>query len=139
MTGFEQEIENPNYKEQEGDIKVQAVLVGDTDDKILKPCYIIRDGKPFNLKDYNPNLGIHCRLIELDPIKDQITFAIAQDDRSDQTLVLDVAEDVSRSDIIVLEALVFPGINLFWAGSLLMLLGFFFALWNRRNRRKSNG
>ena len=114
---------------------MQAVLVGATDDELLKPCYIIRDGKPFNIKDYDPISGIHCRLIELDPIKDLITFALAKDDRSNQTLVLDIAEDVSRSDIIVLEALMFPGINLFWAGSLLMLLGFFLSLWTRR---KSN-
>jgi len=43
----------------------------------------------------------------------------------------ELAENVQRSDYVVLEAIIFPGINLVWAGSLLMLFGFALSLWRR--------
>ena len=36
---------------------------------------------------------------------------------------LAIANEVPRSDFIVLEAILFPGINLFWLGSLMLLGG----------------
>ena len=131
-----EKIDNPNYKHQENDIPIQAVLSSESGD-LLKPVYVIRDGRPFNLKDYEPTQGVHIRLVNIDPDKELFTFALARDDRSTQEIVIDLAEDVTRTDVIVLEALIFPGINLFWAGSILMLLGFFLALINKR--RSSHG
>jgi len=102
---------------------------------MLKPVYVIRNTKPFNIKDYEIKSGIHVRLVKIDPVKEEFSFLLAQDDRSNTDIVLDIAEDVSRNDIIVLEAKMFPGINLFWGGSCLMLLGFFLGLYNRRSQR----
>jgi cytochrome c biogenesis factor len=42
----------------------------------------------------------------------------------------ELAENVQRSDYVVLEAIIFRGINLVWAGSLLMLFGTL-PLWRR--------
>jgi cytochrome c-type biogenesis protein CcmF len=39
---------------------------------------------------------------------------------------------VPRSDYIVLEAIEFPGINLLWIGSCIMIFGLFVGLVNRR-------
>jgi cytochrome c-type biogenesis protein CcmF len=41
------------------------------------------------------------------------------------------------SNYIVLEAMEFPGINVFWLGSLLMMFGLGFSIWNRLSTRKS--
>ena len=46
-------------------------------------------------------------------------------------LPLEIAEDAPRNDYIVLEAILFPGINLFWAGSLIMLMGMFIGMYKR--------
>ena len=45
-------------------------------------------------------------------------------------LPIEVAE-APRTDFVVLEAIVFPGINLFWLGSILMMFGLGFSMWNR--------
>jgi cytochrome c-type biogenesis protein CcmF len=45
---------------------------------------------------------------------------------------------VPRTDYIVLEAIVFPGINLFWLGSVTMMIGLFVGMAERR-KQKMNG
>ena len=133
LIGFDNVITNKHYKEKENDIKVQAVLRS-AKGIHLKPTYVIREGRPFNLKDYTPEAGIHARLVHINPKDEEFTFAFAQDDRTSSEIVLDLAEDVPRSDFIALEAIIFPGINLFWAGSIMMLMGFFISLLSKTRR-----
>src|SRR5690625_3360425 len=54
----------------------------------------------------------------------------------DREFAIRIAEDVPRNDFIVLEAIGFPGINLFWIGSSVMMAGFFISVYARRNRKK---
>ncbi len=133
LMGFDNQITNQHYEAEANDIAVQAIL-RDTKGEQLRPTYVIREGQPFNLKDYAQRPGIHARLVHINPQSEEFTFALAQDDRSKGEIIVELAEDVTRNDVIVLEALVFPGINLFWAGSIMMLLGFFVSLLSRRKK-----
>ena len=133
LMGFDNEITNKHYKSEESDIAIQAIL-RNAQGTQLRPTYVIREGRPFNLKDYTSESGIHVRLVHINPQEEQFTFAFAQDDRTSSEIVLDLAEDVPRNDIIVLEALIFPGINLFWAGSIMMLMGFFISLLSKTRK-----
>ncbi len=135
LLGFEKEFTDPNYPAKENDIAIQALLVN-SNDQLLKPIYIIRDSKPFNIKDYLAGTGVHARLVSINPVNETFTFNLAKDKRTKE-VVVDIAENVPRSDFIVLEARVFPGINLFWIGSCLMMLGFFLAFWQRRITRNA--
>lgn len=135
LTGFSQEIDNPNYKFEEGDVKIMANIKRLSDNHILNPIYIIRNSKPFNIKDHDSESGVHIRMTHIDPVNEDFTFQLATDDRSNKDVTIEIAENVGRSDIISLEALVFPGINLFWSGTILMLLGFFIALSNKNKKR----
>ena len=47
-------------------------------------------------------------------------------------LPIEVAENFAREDYIVLEAILFPGINFFWLGTLLMMFGLGLGAWQRR-------
>ncbi len=134
LNGFDKQIDNPNYEEKEGDIAVMANITRVSDQKLFSPIYIIRDSKPFNIKSHEPYSGVHIRMTHVDPTNEEFTMLTATDIRTDSSIKLEVAENVGRSDIILLEALVFPGINLFWAGSILMLMGFFLGLYNRRRK-----
>jgi cytochrome c-type biogenesis protein CcmF len=49
---------------------------------------------------------------------------------------VEIATDSLRYDYIVLEAKVFPGINLFWLGSTMMMLGLGLGLWPKLKSRK---
>jgi cytochrome c biogenesis factor len=50
---------------------------------------------------------------------------------------VEIAENAGRSDYIVLEAIIFPGIKLVWIGSILMLIGLAISFW-RRSTMKGN-
>ena len=133
LKGFDKNIDNRNYKAEDGDIAIKALVKFEdgSSNQLLKPVYLIRDNKPQSLKDYNPEYGIHIRMTHIDPVNERFNFQLAADDRSESKLVLDIAEDVPRTDFIGIEAIEFPGINLFWAGSILMLLGFFLSFFFR--------
>ena len=49
---------------------------------------------------------------------------------------VELATNSLRSDYIVLEAIEFPGINLFWAGSVFMMIGLLLGMWNRMSQPK---
>ncbi|MBK8392300.1 MAG: hypothetical protein IPL23_24910 [Saprospiraceae bacterium] len=52
---------------------------------------------------------------------------MAKDQRNENKMVMELATNVPRSDYLILEAKVFPGINYFWAGCLLMMIGLLMA------------
>jgi cytochrome c-type biogenesis protein CcmF len=82
------------------------------------------------MKAYVPDLGVHMRLERIDPQKEEFHVYLAKL-QGETRLPLEIAEEVPRNDYIVLEAILFPGINLFWAGSLIMLLGMFLGMYKR--------
>src|SRR5699024_1770555 len=131
-----------DYQEVEGDIVVQAELVvrdkaGQIVD-VLEPVFIIRENQPNFLRDYKPRAGLAANFVRIDPRDEKMEFFIGdrKESAADRDYSIRIAEDVPRSDFIVLEAIVFPGINLFWIGSTLMMAGFFVSVYARRNRKK---
>ncbi len=130
------EFSNTSYTQEEQDIAVQANvrMSFPEGEDLLNPVFFIRDNRPLNIKDYEINNGIHIRFLKIHPETGILDFALAQDNRVPKDLTFRIAEDVPRSDIIILEAKEFPGINLFWLGSILMILGFIFAWWQRKKR-----
>ena len=82
------------------------------------------------MKAYVPDIGLHMKLERIDPQKEEFHLMLAR--ISDKPLLpLEIAQEAPRNDYIVLEAILFPGINLFWAGSLIMLMGMFIGLYKR--------
>jgi len=92
---------------------------------------LIRDNQPFSLKDEVPEWGLHLRFEHIDPRTATLSIGIAKADSAAQRIPVEIAENAPRSDYIVLEAIVFPGINLVWAGSILMLFGLALSLIRR--------
>lgn len=122
----EREVQNPHYTPEPNDIAVAARLdiIGPGGAKATAaPVYLIRGNQPFSLKDEVPALGLHFRFENIDPKAGTLTIAAAQTPNEQKAIPFEVAENAPRSDYIVLEAIVFPGINLVWLGSILMLLG----------------
>lgn len=142
LHALHKEVTHPDYREEEGDIVVQAELVvrdkaGQVAD-VLEPVFIIRDNQPNFLRDYKPGAGLAANFVRIDPRDEKMEFFIGErkENAEDRNYSIRIAEDVPRSDFIVLEAIVFPGINLFWIGSILMMGGFFVSLYARRNRKR---
>ncbi|MFN0014265.1 MAG: cytochrome c biogenesis protein CcsA [Saprospiraceae bacterium] len=132
-------VAHPAYAPEPGDIAVAAVLkISAPDGRVdtAAPVYLIRGNRPFSLKDEAPALGLHFRFESIDPQTGTMTIAAAQANQQKRTIPVEIAENAPRSDYIVLEAILFPGINLVWLGSLLMLFGLGLSMWRRL--RKSN-
>lgn len=139
--GFNRSPEHPNLQPKEGDIYVGGQLKITGNDQVAywtEPVFLIRDNQPFYLKTQIEALGFHSRFIEIDPTTETATFSIALTTPLDQ-IPVEVATDSLRYDYIVLEAKVFPGINLFWLGATLMMLGLLLAVWPKLKKKYALG
>ncbi|NBB88996.1 MAG: hypothetical protein GVX96_04355, partial [Bacteroidetes bacterium] len=121
---------NSNYESKEGDLAIGAVIrVTDVESKRsfgLEPVFFIRDNEVYYTADRDSVSGMEIRLGKVDPEKSSFTFRLSSNTfTTPQQVPVKVASEVPRSDYIVLSAIKFPGINLFWLGSLMLLFGFF--------------
>jgi cytochrome c-type biogenesis protein CcmF len=91
-----------------------------------KPTFIIRGNKPISLKDDIAALGMSFTIGKVNPDTKQITISVAK--TSGVKMPISIAEGAPRTDYVVLEATVNPGINLVWVGCILMLMGLAIAM-----------
>lgn len=133
MKGIDKNITHPSYRAEAEDIAIHGVFDITTQrgrKYTVRPLFYIREGSPYNLKAFIPDIGFHMRLERIDPASEEFQLLVAQHAEI-PSLALEFAEEVPRNDYIVLKAVLFPGINLFWAGSLIMLLGMFLGFYKR--------
>lgn len=138
LIGFNKEPKDRNYTPQEGDIAVgaQMMVIKDGVSYPIEPIFIIRGTSPMGVKAYVPELGVHIRFTGIDPAKEIFSFKVAKDERvQNYTIPLEITENVPRADYVILQAQIFPGINLLWLGCILMMVGLFMA-WIIRMRSK---
>ncbi|MDX1667665.1 MAG: cytochrome c assembly protein, partial [Saprospiraceae bacterium] len=131
---LDRQVEHPTYEAEEGDIAVSAVvdITAPSGEKSrARPVFLIRQSRPFNLKDQAEEARLHFRFAGLDPTTESITLLVAQAAEKQGELPIEIATDSLRSDYIVLEAIAFPGINFFWLGSSLLMFGLGFSMWHR--------
>lgn len=136
-SGFIPNAEHPQYTEEEGDIRIGARLLASTSDTMppdtLIPVYLIRGNAPYNLPSIDPLHGLQVQFVKIDPNDGNATFMVFHDPAL-AGIELEVADNYTREDYIVLEAIIFPGINLFWLGSTMMMIGLFLGMWNKRRQ-----
>lgn len=136
LSSFDRSGNYKNYRAEEGDIALAAVLditSPDGSTSTQSPLFILRNAQQYSIKDHNPETGLHVRFTNIDPSSESMTFRIAQDTRTDTELELLIASDVPRDDLLIVQADIFPGINLVWLGSLMMLGGLFLS-WLYRHK-----
>lgn len=128
------EVQHPNYAPQPDDLAVGAKLditAPDGGTATAAPIYLIRDNQPFSIKDEVPSMGLHFRFERIDPAAGMMTIGVAKSGREALRIPIEIAENAARADYIVLEAIIFPGINLVWLGSILMMIGLALGMWRR--------
>ncbi|MBK6363811.1 MAG: cytochrome c biogenesis protein CcsA [Saprospiraceae bacterium] len=142
LLGFDKNVAHRHYKPKDGDVAVAAKLaitnLTTNEKSEASPVYIIQDNVPMSLKNYNAREGLHCRFSNIDPASEKFSFKIARDTRPEIfSFKISVAKNVPRTDYVILEAKVFPGINLFWSGTLLMMFGLLLAWFYKKYLQKS--
>ena len=134
FVGFNKEVAHPAYVAEEGDVAVAATFRATGPDGrfyTAEPVYLIRGNRPYNLKTEIDELGLHLRFLQLDPSTGSVQIAAAYYQNEAPLVPLEVATNSPRTDWLVLETIIFPGINLVWLGSILMMLGLGLASWYR--------
>ena len=129
-----------HYTPQVGDVAVSAQLTATSADGTtgrLEPVFIIRDKTPSRIRDEHRPLGLYANLVNIDPQTGSATLLVAQgEERSELQVPLAVATNSARSDWLALQAIEFPGINFFWSGTILMMLGLLISLVLRLRQRR---
>jgi cytochrome c-type biogenesis protein CcmF len=123
LTGFNSEPLNERYVAKPDDIAVGAKVLFKTLDKTYaaEPVYVIRDHRVgLDVMDEVKELDIQIRLTSVHPKSNSFTFQISQTPTSEK--------------FITLRAIVFPQINLLWLGSIVMVIGIFLSMQNRRKQ-----
>lgn len=137
--GFNRAPNHPAYKAEKGDVAVSAVLEvtgpGMDSAKIAEPIFLIRGSQPFNFKDEIRDIGMHFRFTGIDPQSETVEIGVALKNLNNAQVPVEIAY-APRTDFIVLEAIIFPGINLFWSGSILLLAGMLLSMWNRLRQQQ---
>lgn len=134
LLGFDNTPEHPDYQKQEGDIAIAAQLqiaAPDGSTHMAWPVYCIRGREAMNLPYFVKEIGLHANLQTILPTEQSMVFTLVQPNNGKTPIPIEIAENAARSDYIVLEAIVFPGINFVWLGSIMMMLGLGIALWRR--------
>ncbi|MBT8220914.1 MAG: cytochrome c biogenesis protein CcsA [Bacteroidia bacterium] len=138
LAGFDRQPENPGYSALPNDIAIAAVLnIKDSEDNLicqLRPIYLVRNSQVYIIKDESFQHGFSAKFANVDPQAETFTVSLAEYDLEQLSFPVAIAQDSPRNDWIVLESIVFPGINLVWVGSILMMFGLFFSIWNRISR-----
>lgn len=126
FVGFDKQITPDVYPAEEKDIAVASRLeVTNPSGKSLSlnPIFCIRNSKEvkvFPSFDFDEKIKLTC--YKIDPQNESISLKFLNYNPQNK-LSLEVAEKAPRDDMIVIQSILFPGINMFWFGSLIMLGG----------------
>jgi cytochrome c-type biogenesis protein CcmF len=113
LTGLDTHIDKEKYHLQANDIAVGAVLkVIDVNDKnyTVEPVYVIHDNMEQAIDGDLKGLGLKFSFTKVDPDTHKVQIAISESKRL-------------AKDFVVMEAFIFPYINILWIGCLIMVFG----------------
>ncbi|PPK86466.1 cytochrome c-type biogenesis protein CcmF [Neolewinella xylanilytica] len=137
---FRQFISQPqvdHFSAKDGDIWVSALL--EADGQTMQPVFLIRGNQPSGVRDEIRDLGLYAHLTSLNPETNEATLRVAKiRSQAPLQIPLAVAPRSYRTDYITLQAIEFPGINLFWFGSTSMMLGLLISMVIRMRDKRLN-
>lgn len=111
----------------EKDIAIGLQLELSSKDKVYssEPIYLLKDGTKFDFGKKVDELGLKLRFTNIYPDKDKLELMVYQKPKTER-------------DWVVLKAIMFPYINLFWGGTIIMMIGFILAIFRRNKEIKQN-
>lgn len=126
------------YRAQQGDIAIQAELRVEHQGTFsnASPVYVIRGSRPFSIKDLDANTGLSFRLSNINPQSETFTIKVARQYNEDVVIPVEIAEKLPETNYLWFEAREFPGINLFWGGTIFMMIGLTIGWLDRRSQDK---
>ncbi len=139
--GFEKpdkEEKDPFLKE--GDVSINGKFLITNQEgkaKTLQPTFIVRDKQIIPIRDVWWEDGFYIKVDYIDPSNGTATVSISKDELVKKMVSLEIANNVPRQDLIAIEVLEFPGINLVWIGCILMMLGLGIGMFTRLIKKRT--
>jgi cytochrome c-type biogenesis protein CcmF len=90
---------------------------------IAKPFFYIRESSPFNVPFEIKELGLSFRLPQI----------LAEEKK----MLVEVLDKNKEGEYVVVQALIFPGINWVWLGSIMMLIGLLMGMFQKIRLKSS--
>lgn len=113
--------DSDDYIYQQGDVPVTAILqvfsLSSGASETIRTIYYIRDRQQFNVPVTVEKLGLSVRLLTMVPEEGKMVF--------------EVKDKTPKSNYVVVQAIIFPGINLVWLGCIMMMGGLFIGMLQR--------
>ncbi len=109
-----------NFIPQEGDIAVAAKIrvVNLTGSFNAEPIYYVRGSQENSVPAEVADIGVKITFDKILPAEGKLKLSVVEEDRLE--------------DFVILKAMVFPYISVLWIGTLLLAIGFFMSLFQRR-------
>lgn len=104
---------------------LEGVDDGKTFERTATPLYIVRDSLIIPDMHEIEDLGLKVRIEKFDPVKEEVSLTIWE-------------HESVRTDFIVIQAIIFPLINVLWIGCILMTIGSFMAVRQRKKQSKKD-
>ncbi len=118
--------DSEKYTYEQGDIPLSAKLeihsISTNEVVPIKTLYYIRNRQQFNVPVELPKLGLSVRLLSVVPETGKTVFQ--------------VKDTTPKSDYVVVQAIIFPGINLVWVGCIMMMLGLLLGMFQKRRMKE---
>ena len=89
------------------------------------PIMVIRGNNIFSINSEIDELGLQFGFAGIDPDTEKLKILLAEKNKN-------------SGDFVIMQALVFPYINVLWVGIIVMVLGSLLAAWNRIRSNKSS-
>jgi len=124
LNSLDTHIDRKQYNLSDSDIAVGANFTAfDMNKKkySVQPVYVIRKGIIDPIEATIADLGLKFMFWKINPEKGNVEISVSE-------------KKSNAKDFIVMEAIVFPYINVLWTGCIVMIIGTLLALWQRVKR-----
>jgi len=115
-----------NIPVAKGDLAVAMNLEVHLDKQVFKadPIFLLKNGQKFDFSKTMEKQGLKLRFSNIMPEQDKLELMVYQTPESEKKW-------------IVMKAIVFPYINLFWGGTIIMVVGFLMSIFRRNKELKT--
>lgn len=110
----------------EGDLAVGLPLEVDVNGRIYKtePIFLVKGNNVFDFAKTIDELGLRFRFTKINPEQGKMELQVYE-------------KPQQAKDWVVFKSIDFPYINLYWAGSIVMVIGFLISIFRRRQEAKA--
>jgi cytochrome c-type biogenesis protein CcmF len=117
-------VQNIPLKANDVSVGAELEIVSNDKTYTAEPVYMIKGGSAFDFARKVEEAGLKLRFSKILPEKNKVEISVYQ-------------QPESKKKYIVMRAIQFPYINFFWAGTIIMVIGFLLAIFRRNKELKT--